>query len=158
MTVERDLTLPDHPEVIVLGDMVRVRGADGRAETLPGVAPVAIQQGRYAAELIKRRITGEPWQPFRYHDKGNLATIGRRSAVADLRFIRLSGTLAWAVWLTVHLYYLSGFQNRLIVLIRWAVSFFTRGRGSRIIDDIPGGTVGGVTPADQAEDPVTVSS
>ena len=158
VTVERDLTLPDHPEVIVLGDMVRVRGADGRAETLPGVAPVAIQQGRYAAELIKRRITGEPWQPFRYHDKGNLATIGRRSAVADLRFIRLSGTLAWAVWLTVHLYYLSGFQNRLIVLIRWAVSFFTRGRGSRIIDDIPGGAVGGVTPADQAEDPVTVSS
>jgi len=159
VTVERDLTLPSHPEVIVLGDMVRVRGADGRAKPLPGVAPVAIQQGRYAAELIKRRITGGRWQPFRYHDKGNLATIGRRSAVADLGLIRLSGTLAWVVWLTVHLWYLSGFQNRLIVLIRWAVSFFTRGRGARIINDIPGGAIGsGVESAEAANDPVTFSS
>ena len=153
VTVERDLTLPGHPEVIVLGDMVRVRGGDGKADTLPGVAPVAIQQGRYAASLIESRLTDTPWRPFRYHDKGNLATIGRRSAVADLRVVRLSGTLAWLFWLTVHLWYLSGFQNRLIVLIRWAVSFFTRGRGARIIDDIPGGAVAGPGSRGRADAP-----
>jgi NADH:ubiquinone reductase (H+-translocating) len=136
LTVERDLTLPGHPDVVVLGDMVRVRGSDGQAKTLPGVAPVAIQQGHYAGELVERRLAGRPVRPFRYRNKGNLATIGRRSAVADLRFIRLSGTLAWLVWLTIHLWYLTGFQNRLIVFIRWSVSFFTRGRGARIIDEL----------------------
>ncbi len=136
LTVERDLTLPGHPEVVVLGDMVRVRGRDGQPRTLPGVAPVAIQQGHYAGELVERRLTGRRPQPFRYRDKGNLATIGRRSAVADLRVVRLSGTFAWLVWLVVHLWYLSGFQNRLIVFIRWSVSFFTRGRGARIIDEL----------------------
>ena len=135
LTVERDLTLPGHPEVIVLGDMVRVRGRDGQPMSLPGVAPVAIQQGRYAAELIGRRLIGRRPRPFRYHDKGNVATIGRRSAVADLRVVRVSGTPAWLVWLVVHLWYLVGFQNRLIVFIRWSVSFFTRGRGARLIDD-----------------------
>jgi NADH:quinone reductase (non-electrogenic) len=136
LTVERDLTLPGHPDVIVLGDMVRVRGRDGRPTTLPGVAPVAIQQGHYAAELVERRLAGRRPRPFRYRNKGNLATIGRRSAVADLRVVRVSGTLAWLVWLLVHLWYLIGFQNRLIVFIRWSVSFFTRGRGARIIDEL----------------------
>ena len=133
LTVEADLTLPGHPDVLALGDMVRVRGRDGQAVTYPGVAPVAIQQGRYAARLIRDRLSGRATPPFHYHDKGNVATIGRRSAVVDLGFLRLSGTPAWLVWLVVHLWYLIGFENRLLVVIRWEISFFTRGRGARLI-------------------------
>jgi NADH:quinone reductase (non-electrogenic) len=133
VAVEPDLTLPGHPEVLALGDMVRVRGPDGAPQILPGVAPVAMQQGRYAAKLVWARARGRSPGPFRYRDKGNLATIGRASAVADLHAIRLSGFPAWATWLVVHLWYLIGFQNRLLVLIRWSFSFFTRGRGARLI-------------------------
>jgi NADH:ubiquinone reductase (H+-translocating) len=133
LTVERDLTLAGHPEVIALGDMVRVRDAKGEAQTLPGVAPVAIQQGRYAGRLVHERLSGNATPPFHYRDKGNLATIGRARAVADLHVIRVSGALAWLIWLFVHLWYLIGFQNRLLVLIRWAFSFITRGRGARLI-------------------------
>jgi NADH dehydrogenase len=133
LTVERDLTLAGHPEVIALGDMVRVRDAKGEAQTLPGVAPVAIQQGRYAGRLVHERVSGKATPPFHYRDKGNLATIGRARAVADLHLIRVSGALAWLIWLFVHLWYLIGFQNRLLVLIRWAFSFITRGRGARLI-------------------------
>jgi NADH:ubiquinone reductase (H+-translocating) len=138
LTVERDLTLPGHPEVIVLGDMVRVRDKRGTAVTLPGVAPVAIQQGHYAGTLIRNRLAGRRTRPFRYVDKGNLATIGRGEAVADLHFLRLSGTLAWLVWLFVHLWYLIGFRNRLLVMIQWSLSFFTHGRGERVIGNSPG--------------------
>jgi NADH:ubiquinone reductase (H+-translocating) len=133
VAVEPDLTLPGHPEVFALGDMVRVRGPDGTLQVLPGVAPVAMQQGRYAATLARARLSGQAPQPFRYRDKGNLATIGRARAVADLHRIRLSGFPAWATWLVVHLWYLIGFQNRVLVLIRWSISFFTRGRGARLI-------------------------
>lgn len=133
LSVEADLSLPGHPEVIALGDMVRVRGADGQTTTYPGVAPVAIQQGHYASDVIRARLNGREPAPFHYFDKGNVATIGRRAAVVDLGFVRLSGTLAWLVWLVVHLYYLVGFQNRLLVVIRWGISFFTRGRGARLI-------------------------
>jgi NADH:ubiquinone reductase (H+-translocating) len=133
LTVGPDLTLPGHPEVLALGDMVRVRGADGELLALPGVAPVAIQQGRYAARLIRGRLSGTPTEPFAYVDKGNLATIGRGRAVAELPGLRLSGLPAWIVWLVVHLWYLIGFQNRLLVLIRWVISFFTQGRGARLI-------------------------
>ncbi len=133
VTVEPDLSLPGHPEVLALGDMVRVRGRDGTAITFPGVAPVAMQQGRYAAKAIRDRLEGRTEKPFRYHDKGNLATIGRAAAVADIKGIRLSGFLAWVTWLVVHLFYLIGGQNRLMVLIRWSVSFATRGRGARLI-------------------------
>jgi NADH dehydrogenase len=135
VTVEPDLTLPGHPEVFALGDMVRVRTASGAVETLPGVAPVAMQQGRYAAKVVWARYRNQSTEPFHYHDKGNLATIGRARAVADLHSVRLSGFLAWVTWLTVHLFYLIGFQNRLLVLIRWSFSFFTRGRGARLIND-----------------------
>jgi NADH:ubiquinone reductase (H+-translocating) len=137
VAVEPDLTLPGHPEVLALGDMVRVRGADGTAVVLPGVAPVAMQQGRYAAEVVRARLHGRSIAPFRYRDKGNLATIGRARAVADLHRIRLSGFVAWATWLMVHLWYLVGFQNRLLVFIRWSFSFLTRGRGSRLITRQP---------------------
>ena len=133
LTVEPDLTLPGHPEILALGDMVRVRGGDGQAVTYPGVAPVAIQQGRYAARVIRNRLDGRRTSPFRYRDKGNVATVGHRVAVVDLGFVRLSGTIAWLVWLVIHLWYLIGFQNRLLVIIRWAISFVTHGRGARLI-------------------------
>jgi NADH:ubiquinone reductase (H+-translocating) len=133
VTVEPDLTLPGHPEVFALGDMVRVRKADGAPVVLPGVAPVAMQQGRYAAKVVVGRLRSRETGPFHYRDKGNLATIGRAAAVADLKGLKLSGFLAWFVWLTVHLFYLVGFQNRVLVFIRWFVSFVTRGRGARLI-------------------------
>jgi NADH dehydrogenase len=133
VTVEPDLTLPGHPDVLALGDMVRVRAQDGSVQDLPGVAPVAMQQGRYAAKVVRARLEGRSSGPFRYRDKGNLATIGRARAVADLHAVRLSGFPAWAAWLVVHLWYLIGFQNRLLVVIRWSFSFFTRGRGARLI-------------------------
>jgi NADH:ubiquinone reductase (H+-translocating) len=133
VTVEADLTLPGHPEVLALGDMVRVRGRDGSTVALPGLAPVAMQQGRYAARAVRARVQGRAAPSFRYRDKGNLATIGRASAVADVKGVRLSGFIAWVTWLVVHLFYLVGFQNRLLVLIRWSSSFITRGRGARLI-------------------------
>jgi NADH dehydrogenase len=133
VAVRPDLTLPDHPEVFAIGDMISVRHADGTPYLLPGVAPVAMQQGRYAAKVVRARLNGESTRPFKYLDKGNLATIGRARAVADLHLIRLSGFLAWITWLVVHIWYLIGFQNRLLVIIRWAFSFLTRGRGARLI-------------------------
>ena len=115
--------------------MVRVRGPDCTPVALPGVAPVAMQQGRYAANVVRARLRGHKPPPFRYRDKGNLATIGRAAAVADIKGIRLSGFLAWSAWLLVHLWYLIGFQNRILVLIRWSFSFATHGRGARLITD-----------------------
>jgi NADH dehydrogenase len=133
ITVEPDLTLPGRPEVFALGDMVRVPGMD-----LPGVAPVAMQQGRYAAEAVRERLDGRETLPFHYRDKGNLATIGRAAAVADIKGLELSGFVAWLIWLFVHLWYLIGFQNRLLVIIRWTFSFLTHGRGARLINVAPG--------------------
>jgi NADH:ubiquinone reductase (H+-translocating) len=133
VAVEPDLTLPGHPELFALGDMVRVRAADGTPVTLPGLAPVAMQEGRYAAGAVRARLRRATVEPFRYRDKGNLATIGRAAAVADVKGIRLSGFLAWVTWLVVHLWYLVGFQNRLLVFIRWSFSFFSRDRGARLI-------------------------
>jgi NADH dehydrogenase len=135
VTVEPDLTLAGHPEVFGIGDMVRVRDPSGEPVVLPGVAPVAMQQGRYAAGVVRARLRAREHGPFRYRDKGNLATIGRAAAVADIKGLRLSGFLAWATWLLVHLWYLIGFQNRLLVLIRWSFSFATHGRGARLITD-----------------------
>jgi NADH dehydrogenase len=142
VTVEPDLTLPGHPEVLALGDMVRVRSRDGGIQTLPGLAPVAMEQGRYAAKLVRARLKGGSIGPYRHHDKGNLATIGRARAVADLHVIRLSGFPAWATWLVVHLWYLVGFQNRLIVFLRWFISFVTWGRGARLITGTDPGAPG----------------
>jgi NADH dehydrogenase len=129
VVVEPDLTLPGHPEVFAFGDMSAVKAAVGGVQKLPGVAPVAMQQGRHVARSIR---TGKR-TPFRYHDKGNLATIGRSRAVADVKGLQLSGFLAWVTWLAVHLVYLIGFQNRLLVLTRWTWSYLTRGRGARVI-------------------------
>jgi NADH dehydrogenase len=139
LAVEPDLTLPGHPEVLALGDMVRVRDpGTGEPRSLPGVAPVAMQQGRYAGRLVAERLAGKPSRPFHYHDKGTLATIGRASAVADIRGLHISGFAAWITWLVVHLFYLIGFDNRIVVLTRWAYSFFTRGHGTRLITEAAG--------------------
>jgi NADH dehydrogenase len=128
--VEPDLSLPGHPEVLAIGDMVQLRGGD----PLPGVAPVAMQMGRYAAKLVRGRLRSNEVGPFKYKDKGNLATIGRLRAVAELPpRIRVSGFIAWVLWLVIHLFYLVGFQNRLLVGIRWWFSFATHGRGTRLI-------------------------
>ncbi len=140
--VGADLTLPGHPEVLALGDMATVHAADGAPVPLPGLAPVAIQQGRYAARLIRARLRGRSSAPFRYVDKGNLATIGRSQAVADIKGLRLAGFPAWALWLGVHLFYLIGFQNRLLVLLRWTISFLTHGRGARLIVGAPAPAAG----------------
>jgi NADH dehydrogenase len=128
-----DLSLPGHPEVMAVGDMIRISQADGSSTVLPGVAPVAMQEGRYAARVVRDRLRGRPRRPFRYRNKGNLATIGRARAVADIKGIHLSGFVAWATWLMVHLWYLIGFANRLVVMIRWALSFIGHGRGARLI-------------------------
>jgi NADH:ubiquinone reductase (H+-translocating) len=131
--VEPGLSLPGHPEVLAIGDMVSVREPSGEVTVFPGVAPVAMQMGRHAARAIRARIGGHDPKPFRYIDKGNLATIGRARAVADIKGLRLSGFIAWWTWLVVHLWYLIGFQNRLLVVIRWSFSFWTHGRGARLI-------------------------
>jgi NADH dehydrogenase len=135
LTVAADLTLPGHPEVFAIGDMVRIAQRDGTTVALPGLAPVAMQQGRYVARVICNRLSDRASEPFRYVDKGNLATIGRSKAVADVKGLRISGFAAWVTWLVVHLFYLIGFQNRLLVVTRWVISFVTRGRGARLINE-----------------------
>ena len=140
VAVEPDLSLPGHPEVLALGDMVRVLDpATGEARTLPGLAPVAIQQGRYVGRLVRARMADRPLPaPFRYRDKGSLATIGRAKAVGSVKGIEFSGFPAWAAWLTIHIFYLIGFENRAVVLLRWAYAYFTRGRGNRLITGAAG--------------------
>src|SRR5262249_53004171 len=131
VTVGPDLTLPGHPEIFVIGDLASCLSAEGKP--LPGVAPVAMQQGQYVARVIQARLSNRPTSPFRYRDRGNMATIGRAQAVADLGWLRLSGFPAWVVWLTIHLIYIITFQNRLLVLIQWAWNYFTRNRSARLI-------------------------
>jgi NADH dehydrogenase len=160
--VQKDLSLPGHPEVFVIGDLAALKDEDGKM--LPGVAPVAIQQGDYVAKLIRREIefspsapgapflasfarSGdvashfEPRPPFHYWDKGSLATIGRAAAVAQFGKIHISGFIAWLAWLFVHILFLIGFRNRLLVFIQWAWSYVTYERGARLITgstDLPG--------------------
>jgi len=129
--VEPDLTIPGHPEVFVVGDLAAFTHQTGKP--LPGVCPVAIQQGRHAARNIVRASAGLPLEPFRYWDKGNLATIGRAHAVADFGRFKISGFFAWLVWLFVHIFFLIGFRNRFIVLFEWAWAYFTFQRGARLI-------------------------
>jgi NADH:ubiquinone reductase (H+-translocating) len=135
ISVAPDLTLPGHPEAFALGDMVSVLDEDGAPQQLLGVAPVAMQEGRYVAKVVKARLRGRDHEPFRYRDKGNVATIGRARAVADVKGLKVSGFPAWLLWLGIHIFYLIGFQNRILVLTRWSFSFFTRGRGGRVIEE-----------------------
>ena len=129
--VQPDLTIPGHPDVCVIGDLATLAGADGRP--LPGVIQVALQQGRHAAGNLLRTLKGEPTAPFVYHDLGNMATIGRHSAVCDLPWLRLRGYLAWWFWLFLHVYKLIGFRNRLTVMTQWAFSYLTYQRSVRLI-------------------------
>jgi NADH:ubiquinone reductase (H+-translocating) len=128
--VDPDLTLPGHPEVYVVGDLASVE-QDG--QIVPGVAPAAMQMGRHAARNVRRALVGEPPLPFRYVDKGSLATIGRRSGVALFGKLRLSGFPAWAAWLAVHIFFLIGFRNRLVVMFTWAWAYLTYQRSARLI-------------------------
>jgi NADH dehydrogenase len=128
--VQPDLTVPGHPEIFVIGDAANL---EWKGSPLPGVAPVAMQQGRHAAEAIMERLRGHPAPPFHYHNKGNLAVIGRAAAVADFGRFRIHGWPAWLLWLFVHLMYLAEFRNRLIVFIRWGFLYLTFDRGARLI-------------------------
>jgi NADH dehydrogenase len=136
--VEPDLTIPGHPEIFVIGDMAAVewRRPGRPPTTLPGVAPVAIQQGRYVADAIRRRLRGQSIAPFRYRDKGSMATIGRAAAVADLNWTWFSGWIAWLIWLFVHIVYLIRFENRALVLFQWAWNYATRNRTARLITGV----------------------
>jgi NADH:ubiquinone reductase (H+-translocating) len=130
--VAPDLSLPGHPEIFVIGDAAFVTTASG--EPLPGLAPVAKQQGQYVGELIARRVRGEPTpSPFRYRDEGALATIGRHSAIADLGWLKLTGWMAWVLWGVVHIFFLIGFRNRMAVFLNWIWAWLTYGRGARLI-------------------------
>jgi NADH dehydrogenase len=126
-----DLSLPGRPEVFVIGDLAHFAGPDG--QPLPGLAPVANQQGRAAAKNIRRTLAREPRAPFRYRDKGSMATIGRGSAIAEVGELKLQGFLAWLAWLFVHILFLIGFRNRVLVLLQWAWSYLSWQRGARLI-------------------------
>jgi NADH dehydrogenase len=128
--VNQDLTIPGHPEVQVIGDLANF-SQDGKP--LPGVSPVAMQQGRHAAANILAMVNGDEPSVFRYFDKGSMATIGRNKAVADLKYFHLSGWPAWMAWLFIHVMYLVGFRNRLAVMIQWAWAYFTFNAGARLI-------------------------
>lgn len=144
--VNADLTVPGHADIFVIGDTMLL-AQDGTS--LPGVAQVAMQQGKYAAQVISARLKGgTPPAGFRYWDKGNLATVGRRFAIADLGRIKLAGFVAWVLWLTIHLVYLIGFRNRAVVMLSWAWSYVTYQRGARLITgDMASGAVSGVSGA-----------
>jgi NADH:ubiquinone reductase (H+-translocating) len=146
-----DLTVPGHPEIFVVGDAAVQPWKEGRP--VPGVAQGAIQSGTYAAKTIRRRILGRPSEPFEYSDKGDVAVIGRLAGVTNIGWLgpfgRQSGFLAWALWLGIHILYLIGFANRIVVLIRWAFSFLTHGRGTRLIT---GATL--LPPIEEPEPPV----
>ena len=129
--VSKDCSLPQFPNVFVIGDLAALQDEQGK--WLPGVAPVAIQQGNYVGKAIAADLKHQPRKPFHYFDKGSLATIGRNAAIAEFGRIHLSGFIAWLSWLFVHIFFLIGFRNRIIVLINWAYSFFTMGRSARLI-------------------------
>jgi NADH dehydrogenase len=129
--VEPDLSLKEHPTVFVIGDMAHC--VDESGKPLPGTAPVAMQQGRYVAQAILGEVQGQKREPFRFVDKGQMATIGRSRAILDVGRLHLAGWLAWVLWLIIHIYYLTGFKNRVLVVAQWAWSYLTFGRGARLI-------------------------
>jgi NADH dehydrogenase len=148
--VEPDLSLPGHPEVFVIGDLAALKDESGK--WLPGVAPTAIQQGKFVAKTIARDLAHEPRKNFKYWDKGSLATIGRAAAVAQFGKIHISGFVAWLAWLFVHIFFLIGFRNRILVLTQWAWSYLTYERGARLItgsNTLPGWS--GTQPTTAAE-------
>ena len=133
--VQPDLSIPDHPNVFVVGDAALVRNPDGTQ--VPGVAQPAMQEAAHAAHAILRRMRGEATIPFVYRDRGNMAIVGRGSAVADLNVVRFSGLLAWFAWLFLHIFMLIGFRNRIVVLVEWAAAYLTFQRSARLITNDP---------------------
>ncbi|HEY9742971.1 MAG TPA: NAD(P)/FAD-dependent oxidoreductase [Coleofasciculaceae cyanobacterium] len=131
--VNPDLSVTEYPNIFVIGDLANFPHQYEDGKPLPGVAPVAIQQGQYVARLIKKRLKGETLPAFRYKDYGSLAVIGRNAAVVDLGFVKFSGFPAWLAWIFVHIFFLIEFDNKLIVMVQWAWSYFTRNRGARLI-------------------------
>jgi NADH:ubiquinone reductase (H+-translocating) len=131
LLVGPDLALRDHPEVFVLGDQAHAEGPGGAP--LPGLAPVAMQQGRFVARTLRNELRGRPRGAFRYRDRGQMATIGRSRAICDTGRLRFGGFAAWVFWLCVHIYFLVGFKNRLFVVLQWAWSYLSYGRGARLI-------------------------
>lgn len=131
--VQPDLSIAGHPEVFVIGDLAAFRTEEGAM--LPGLAPVALQQGEAVAANLDRELRGESRQPFHYRDRGSLATIGRAAAVADIRGLHLTGFVAWVVWVFVHILWLIGFRNRAIVMVQWAWAYLAQQRGVRLITD-----------------------
>ncbi|MBF2004990.1 MAG: NAD(P)/FAD-dependent oxidoreductase [Chlorogloeopsis fritschii C42_A2020_084] len=129
--VEPDLSIKDYPNIFVIGDLAHFAHQNGKP--LPGVAPVAMQQGEYVASLVKQRLQGKTVPRFYYVDRGSLAVIGQNSAVVDLGFMKLTGFVAWLVWLLIHIYFLIEFDNKLVVMIQWGWNYFTRKRGARLI-------------------------
>ncbi|MGH9566776.1 MAG: NAD(P)/FAD-dependent oxidoreductase, partial [Candidatus Angelobacter sp.] len=139
--VAPDLSVPGHPEVFVIGDLAALKDENGK--WLPGLAPVAMQEGVAVAKNIRRDLESEPRRDFHYLDKGTLATIGRAAGVAQFRKLHISGYPAWLAWLFVHIFFLIGFRNRILVLIQWAWSYITFERGARLItgsNKLPGWT------------------
>jgi len=128
--VNSRLQIEGMTDLYVIGDMASVAWGE---KTLPGLAPVALQQGRYVAESIRRKLKGKAIAPFKYMDKGSMATIGRNKAVLEFGGLRMAGRFAWAAWLFIHVYYLIGFRNRLLVMMQWAWSYLTYKRGARLI-------------------------
>jgi NADH:quinone reductase (non-electrogenic) len=139
--VEPTLTIPGSPDVFVIGDLASIPG-------VPGVAPAAMQMGRHTAKNLVRAAGGQPLQPFKYLDKGSLATIGKAAAVAEIRKFRLSGLIAWLAWLFIHIFYLIGFRNRFLVLAEWGWAYIRNERGARLIT----GRVGTLLPEGQEEE------
>jgi NADH dehydrogenase len=129
--VESDLTIPGHPEVFVIGDLAAVKQRNG--QMVPGVAPAAIQEGQHTAKNLERALEGQPLRAFQYNDKGNLATIGRAAAVAEIGRLKMSGFIAWFAWLAIHIFFLIGFRNRFLVISQWAWAYLTYQRGARLI-------------------------
>ncbi|NJN76620.1 MAG: FAD-dependent oxidoreductase, partial [Synechococcaceae cyanobacterium RL_1_2] len=129
--VEADLSVKGYPEIFVIGDLAHFPHQGNGP--LPGVAPVAMQEGQYLAKLITKRLQNQAIGPFRYLEVGSLAVIGQNSAVVDLGFVKFSGFIAWLIWVFAHIYYLIEFDNKLVVMLQWGWNYFTRGRGARLI-------------------------
>ncbi|MBX9259045.1 NAD(P)/FAD-dependent oxidoreductase [Desmonostoc muscorum CCALA 125] len=152
--VESDLSIKGYPNIFVIGDLANFSHQNGKP--LPGVAPVAKQQGEYVGELIKQRLTGKTLPAFAYVDQGSLAMIGQNSAVVDLGFIKLKGFFAWVFWLLIHIYFLIEFDNKLVVIIQWAWNYFTQNRGARLITGQESVTELGIYTSETNKQPVNV--
>ncbi|MDP8966355.1 MAG: NAD(P)/FAD-dependent oxidoreductase [Cyanobacteriota bacterium] len=152
--VAPDLSVPGHPNIFVIGDLANYAHQDGKP--LPGVAPVAMQEGQYVARLIQKQLKGETPPTFRYADYGNLAVIGRNAAVVDLRFMKFAGFPAWLTWIFIHIFFLIEFDNKLLVLIQWGWNYFTRKRGARLITNQEASSPMGVEESSDYRTPVKV--